>query len=83
MKKKASPKGPSPEQALEFLESFRKMQAGRDEPTRAISLRVPGNILRAYKSLAATEGRSYQKMMIQALRDYIAQTGGKPGVRNF
>jgi predicted DNA binding CopG/RHH family protein len=63
----------SPEQALEFLEGFRKMQTGKDEPTKAISLRVPGNILTAYKTLAASEGRAYQSMMIQALRAYLAK----------
>ena len=61
----------TPEQALDFLESFREMQAGKDEPTRMISIRVPGNVLRAYKIAAQAENRSYQSMMNQALREYL------------
>lgn len=72
MKKNKAGK-PTPEQALAFLENFRKMQAGKDEPSIPISLRVPGNILKAYKALAATEDRSYQTMMIQALREYLSK----------
>lgn len=66
----------SPEAAMDFLESFRKMQAGLDEPTKAISLRVPANVLRAYKFIAASEKRSYQTMMNQALREYLAKLRG-------
>jgi predicted DNA binding CopG/RHH family protein len=75
VKKKSKRHKPTAEQALAFLEDFRKMQAGLDEPTQAISLRVPNNILRAYKALAAAENRAYQTMMIQALRRYLAETG--------
>lgn len=71
MPRKSKNQSITPEQALEFLESFHQMQAGQDEPTTPISLRVPGNILKAYKALALAEGRPYQSMMIQALREYL------------
>ncbi len=73
MKKKRNNLALTPEQALEFLESFRKLQAGLDEPTKAISLRVPGNILNAYKNLAISQNMPYQRMMIQALREYLSK----------
>lgn len=78
MKKRSKALKPTPEQAVDFLENFRKMRAGQDEPTKPISLRVPGNILKAYKALAAAENRSYQTMMIQALRDYLSPSGAGP-----
>ena len=53
------------------------MHAGLDEATQAISIRVPANILRAYKNLAVAEGRSYQAMMIQAMRDYLLRGKSK------
>jgi hypothetical protein len=49
------------------------MRAGKDDPTKAISLRVPGNILQAFKTMAMAENRSYQSMMIQAFREYLAK----------
>lgn len=64
----------TPEQALDFLEGMRQLQSGIDEKTQPISIRVPGNLLRAYKTLAQTEGRSYQTMMIQALRDFLLKS---------
>lgn len=71
--KKRKQKRITPDQAVEFLESFRKMQAGKDDSSTPVSIRVPGNILRSYKALAAAEGRSYQTMMIQALREYLSK----------
>lgn len=61
----------TPEQALDFLENFRKMNEGIDEPAKAISLRVPGNILNAFKTIAQSRKMGYQTMMIQAFRDYL------------
>lgn len=61
----------TPEQAVEFLENFRLMQAGQDKPAIMISIRVPENILDAYRVLAASEGRAYQTLMNQALREFL------------
>lgn len=71
--KKAKGKGsyPKPEQALTFLEEIKSLQSGIDSPTKAISLRVPDNILKAYKARAEIEKRPYQSMMIQALREFL------------
>ena len=67
----------SPEEALDFLESMRLLAEQRDEPTQAISLRVPGNILRALKVQAKTEGKKYQSLMIQYLRQGLAKLPGE------
>lgn len=58
----------SPEEAVEFLDSLRRMQIERDELTVPISLRVPENILRAIKLKAKSENRKYQSLIIEALR---------------
>jgi predicted DNA binding CopG/RHH family protein len=72
-RKKPSAEILTPEQAIDFLESFQKMVHGIDEPSKAISLRVPENILRAYKLKAKQEKRGYQTMMIEALRQGLSQ----------
>ncbi len=69
--KKAKSKNPaqiSPEEALRFLEDIRTLAENIDEPTVAISLRVPGNILRAIKIKAKANDQKYQSLMIQYLR---------------
>lgn len=63
----------TPEQALQFLEDFRKMRSGVDEVSQPISIRIPQNILRAFKTLAKTRGSPYQSLMLQALREYLNQ----------
>ncbi len=62
------PRAISPEEAVRFLDDFRKMSHDIDEPTVAISLRVPANILRLLKLKAKAEGRKYQSIMIEYLR---------------
>lgn len=44
------------------------MSSQIDEPTVAISLRVPENILRSLKLKAKAEGKKYQSLMIEYLR---------------
>lgn len=61
----------TPEQAVQFLEDFRLLYASKDEPTQAISLRVPGNVLRMLKTRASSEGKKYQSLMIEILRESL------------
>lgn len=44
------------------------MSSQIDEPTVAISLRVPENILRSIKLKAKADGKKYQSLMIEYLR---------------
>lgn len=64
----------SPEEALQFLEDIRIMQSEVDEPTEAISLRVPGNVLRAIKLKAKADGKKYQSLMIAYLRKGLRES---------
>jgi predicted DNA binding CopG/RHH family protein len=58
----------SPEEAVQFLEDLRNLSGDIDEPTVAISLRVPGNILRAIKLKAKADGKKYQSLITEYLR---------------
>ncbi len=58
----------SPEEAVRFLEDIRLMSSQIDEPTIAISLRVPGNILRTLKLKAKADGKKYQSLVIEYIR---------------
>jgi len=65
----------TPEEAIQFLEDVRRMVASIDEPTVPISLRVPGNILRALRLKAKSDGKKYQSLMIDYLRQGLRQSG--------
>lgn len=56
------------EEAIRFLNDMQTMQNELDEPTRAISLRIPQNLLRALKTKSKTEGKKYQSLLIEYLR---------------
>jgi predicted DNA binding CopG/RHH family protein len=64
----------SPEEALRFLEDMRVMASEKDEPTIAISLRVPGNILRAIKLKSKADGKKYQSLIVEYLRQGLRST---------
>lgn len=68
-------RSPSPTQAAEFLEDFRNIVHGQNEPAQLISLRVPANVLRSFKLLAARRGRRYQPHIVQLMRDWILKEG--------
>ena len=61
----------TPEEALQFLESIRTMTREVDEPTVAISLRVPKNILTAVKLKAKADGKKYQSLIIEYIRKQV------------
>lgn len=63
----------SPEEALAFIDSYQRMLGVRDEPTQLISLRIPGNILRTLKTTAKLEGKKYQSMIVEMIREGLRQ----------
>ena len=58
----------SPEEAVQFLDDFQKLQSHLDETTKLISLRIPENILRQLKSRAKLENKKYQSMIVEYIR---------------
>lgn len=64
----------SPEEAVQFIEDLRLMAAEKDEATKAISLRIPENILRAVKARAKNEGKKYQSLIIEFLRQGLRRS---------
>lgn len=58
----------SPEDTLQFLEDMRTLGDDIDEPSVAISIRIPNNLLRAVKAKAKCDGKKYQSLILQYLR---------------
>ena len=71
----------SPQEATNFLEQFRKIHAARQPQTddhkpksRLISLKVPENLLQAFKTKARLDGLRYQTQIKQLMRDWLGQS---------
>lgn len=63
----------SPEEAVQFLEDIRIMASDINEPTIAISLRIPANVLRSVKIKAKSEGKKYQSLIVEYIRAGLRQ----------
>ncbi len=61
------------DQAMRFLEDARTLYAGADETTAAISIRIPKNVLRAFKTKAQIENRKYQSVIVSLMRKWISE----------
>ena len=60
-------------QIAKFLEDFQHMIAGIDDKTKMISLRVPENILSAFKFKAERRNLKYQSLIIDLMRKWIQE----------
>ncbi len=60
-------------QIAKFLEDFQLMIAGIDDKTKMISLRVPENILSAFKFKAEKRNLKYQSLIIDLMRKWIQE----------
>lgn len=64
------------DEAMRFLEDSRLLFSGNDEATKAISIRVPANVLRAFKTKAKVQEKKYQSVIITLMRKWIGQQNG-------
>jgi predicted DNA binding CopG/RHH family protein len=61
----------TPDEALEFLESYKLVMQGADGPTQQISIRIPSNILSFMRVRAKSERKKYQSLIVDVLRKEI------------
>ena len=63
----------TPEQILQFLEDFRVLHGSKQVKTKSklISLKIPPNLLNAFKTKAALEGIPYQTMIKKLMKDWL------------
>jgi uncharacterized protein (DUF4415 family) len=61
------------DQAMRFLEDARTLYLGLDEPTVAISIRIPANVLRSFRAKASFGGRKYQSAIVELMRKWVSE----------
>lgn len=65
----------TPDQVIRFLEDFRRLQASRPARSKLISLKVPEDLLDAFRARATLEDVPYQTQIKRLMRAWV--TGEK------
>lgn len=61
----------TPDQVIRFLEDFRTLQSSRPSRSKLISLKVPEDLLAAFRARAELAGVPYQTLIKQLMRDWL------------
>ena len=61
----------TPDQIVRFLEDFRTLHATRPAPGKLISMKVPTDLLAAFRAKAALTGIPYQTQIKRLMRAWI------------
>lgn len=62
------------EDGLQFIESFQRLMADKDDKTVPISVRIPKNVLDALKFKAKLQNKKYQSLMLEFIRNGLKQS---------
>ncbi len=63
-----------PEQVLRFLEDFRELQKARKPvKSKLISIKMPEDLLEAFKAKASRKGRAYQTQIKDLMREWLKE----------
>ena len=62
------------EQIIRFLDDFRQLHGGTtSSKSKLISIKIPENLLNAFKSQAAREGTPYQTQIKKLMREWLVK----------
>jgi predicted DNA binding CopG/RHH family protein len=64
-------RGMTADQVLRFLEDFRKLHAQHPARSKLISLKVPEDLLQAFRQRAELAGVPYQTQIKQLMREWV------------
>ena len=63
----------SPDQVLRFLEDFRRLHGVRPSPSKLISIKVPEDLLNAFKTRAKMLRTPYQAQIKRLMKDWLLE----------
>jgi predicted DNA binding CopG/RHH family protein len=66
----------SPDQVLQFLDDFRRLHGSQPSPSRLISMKVPEDLLNAFKTKAKLTHTPYQAQIKVLMKNWVL-SGGK------
>jgi predicted DNA binding CopG/RHH family protein len=66
-------RGMAPDQILQFLDDFRRLHESSPVASKLISIKVPENLLRAFRTKAALAQTPYQTKIKALMQDWILE----------
>jgi predicted DNA binding CopG/RHH family protein len=66
-------RGMTADQVIRFLEDFRNLHAGRPTRSKLISLKVPEDLLQAFRQRAELAGVPYQAQIKRLMRKWVLE----------
>ena len=63
----------SPESIVKFLEDFRSIHGQKKAASKLISIKVPEDLLSAFKQRASAMGTPYQTQIKRLMREWLMQ----------
>lgn len=60
-----------PDDIIRYLEDFRRLHGSRPAPSKLISMKVPGDLLEAFKTKARLQGTPYQTQIKALMRAWV------------
>ncbi len=66
-------RGMSADQIVGFLDDFRRLHGARRAPSKLISLKVPVDLLRAFKAAASLAGTPYQTQIKRLMKAWVVR----------
>ena len=64
----------TPDQIVGFLDDFRRLHGSRPAPSKLISMKVPTDLLRAFRAKAELAGTPYQTQIKKLMKAWVLET---------
>lgn len=61
----------TPDQIIQFLDDFRRLHGTKQAPTKLISLKVPTDLLNAFRAKSAMSGTPYQSQIKALMKAWV------------
>ena len=61
----------TPDQIIRFLDDFRRLHGGSAGPSKLISIKVPEDLLAAFKAKATLAGMPYQTQIKALMKNWV------------
>jgi uncharacterized protein (DUF4415 family) len=72
----------TPDQIIRFLDDFRRLHGSRRAPSKLISMKVPTDLLGAFKAKAALTGTPYQTRIKELMKAWVIEEPEGPQDEN-
>ncbi len=61
----------TPTQIAEFVTQYQAVVASQEGKTKPISLRIPEELLKIFKTKSKLEGKKYQSQIVELMRQWV------------